>query len=77
MRDCIVLFTGSWCSRRTYWRNFNEMGIIGFIGYFLPAIVEIILLILTKEIKTKQVLIKTKKIDGLTTVINELLNTAI
>lgn len=53
------------------------MGIIGFIGYFLPAIVEIILLILTKEIKTKQVLIKTKKIDGLTTVINELLNTAI
>lgn len=33
--------------------TFNEMGIIGFIGYFLPATVGIILLILDKRDKTK------------------------
>ena len=33
--------------------TFNEMGIIGFIGYFLPAIVGIILLILDKRDKNK------------------------
>lgn len=33
--------------------TFNEMGIIGFIGYFLPSIVGIILLIKDKRDKNK------------------------